>query len=81
MIVTLYYEDIFLSTSLLEHTKLILCVYLRGTAFSHPHQIDLLRQGSANFFTLRTGLKLKFCRGPAFKKPQMFSNEYLLQLV
>jgi len=38
-------------------------------------------QGSATFFALRTSLKLKFFRGPAFKKPQMFSSEYLLQLV
>jgi len=40
-----------------------------------------LHQGSATFFALRTSLKLKFFRGPAFKKSQMFSNEYLLKLV
>jgi len=40
-----------------------------------------LLQGSATFFALQTGLKLKFFRGPAFKKPRMFNNEYLLQLV
>ena len=43
--------------------------------------VDHLNQGSATFFALRTGLKLKFFRGPAFKKPRMFTNEYLLQLV
>jgi len=40
-----------------------------------------LGQGSATFFELRTGLKMKFFRGPAFEKPHMFSNEYLLQLM
>ena len=43
--------------------------------------VSHLIQGSSTFFALRTGLKLKFFRGPAFKKPRMFSNEYLLQLV
>ena len=44
-------------------------------------QLLSVEQGSATFLALRTGLKLKFFRGPAFKKPRMFSNEYLLQLV
>jgi len=37
--------------------------------------------GSTTFFAVQTGLKGKCFRGPAFKKPQMFSNEYLLQLI
>ena len=36
-----------------------------------------IEQGSAIFFVLRTGLKLKIFRGPAFNKPQMLNNKKL----
>jgi len=49
----------------------------RNWVINHCHLI----QGSATLFALRTSLKLKFFLGPAFKKPRIFSSEYLLELV